>query len=289
MLALFLWTTESSGKRTDQEGHEIELIQGPRRIPLLLNRHNEATNGRRPPSKPAGDDPPVEAVREPVVRVMHAIQVTKLDASAAQDVEIADHNTHDGREEDGERTQHRDERRSLVDQLPRLHDPHRNERDHGATLDVDVLGEQTRQVDAAGHGVAAHVLEHAGQGEAGGEEEHTRSGLGGAVARVHHAHEQVRRVPEDLAVDLLAGAGDDQADEADERAGDPGGRDGARDVVLWAAGVAGEVGAVCDAGRDAADHLVDAAHHEPGSVPGGGFRDRLSLAPERADALGGCE
>ena len=88
--------------------------------------------------------------------------------------------------EDGEGTEHHDERGGPVDQFPGLDDPRCEESDDGAPTDINVMREETRKVDPAGDCIAADVFKNECQQEPEGEEEdacaHGRRG----VAAVHH-------------------------------------------------------------------------------------------------------
>lgn len=165
-----------------EEGRVVQLEERVGGIDHLAGADDEAADGGRPAGDPAGDDAPVEAMGEPVVGALRAVEVVEPDLLVADEEVVGDHDAHERREEDGEGAQDGDEGRRAVDELPGLDDPGGGEGDEGAAADVDVAGEDAGQVDAAGDGVAADVLEEDGESECEGEEEDAGSCAGGSAA-----------------------------------------------------------------------------------------------------------
>ena len=90
---------------------------------------------------------------------------------------------------------------------------------HGCTIrtaeNIDIIREQTGEINASCHRISTHVLEHGRQGKAKREEEDARAAGRRTLAIVHHHQQKVWWVPVNLTVDFLRGTSSHETTEAD--------------------------------------------------------------------------
>ncbi|KAH8169112.1 hypothetical protein LIA77_11238 [Sarocladium implicatum] len=261
-------------KRDSHAGEEccvVDLEESIGSISHVAHAGNQSTDSWRPSSHPTWDDTPVEAVGEPVVRALGTVQVIQLDPLASDEVVVA---------------QHLNKSSCSVDKLPRLDDPSGDEGDERATADVDVAREDTRQIDSTSDRVATDVLEKNGKSKGYGEKEYASPCGRRSVPAVHHHHHQIRRVPVDLAVNLLASRRADQSADRHDDTENPLNGEGTNNETPSVAGVTREVTLVGHACSLLTDGLVESSHHDPGDAPARSRRHILALVEDRPDAFG---
>lgn len=188
-----------------------------------------------------------------MIDAMKLIQRRELDALSTNDEKVGGHQAHYRGKEHRERGYNREEGGRDIDELPRHDDPSSDECDDGATADVDVFGEHSSQIDASRDGITADVLKARREREADRKEEHSSARFAASLAVLHHAHEEVGGIPENLAIDFLGRSGDDKSDETNHSAGSKQRRHRTTDISTGSLSITRKVGAVCHTSSLATD------------------------------------